>query len=112
MTKTYILLFYLMFSLCVFSQDGFQGKAKKISDEMSSVLTLDKETSEKVYYIQLKRFIDAQKIRKTYQIDKKQMKTELKKIQNRLWGKLNGVLGKEKMKLWGDYKKAKNKQNI
>ena len=72
---------------------------------MTMVLSLDDQTSEKIYHIQLKRFIDAQSIRKTYQNDKQQMRAELRKLQNRLWGKLNAVLGEDKMKSWSAHKK-------
>ena len=102
----YILFFSLTFSLSVYSQDGLTDRAKKISDEMTMVLSLDEETSEKIYHIQLKRFIDAQRIRTTYKGDKPMMKAELRKLQNRLWGKLNAVLGEDKMKSWGAHKKS------
>jgi hypothetical protein len=101
----YILFFSLTFSLSVYSQDGLTDRAKKISDEMTQVLSLDAETSEKIYHIQLKRFIDAQKIRTSFKADKAIMRTELRKLQNRLWGKLNAVLGEDKMKSWSTYKK-------
>ena len=73
---------------------------------MTMVLSLDEETSKKIYHIQLKRFIDVQSIRKVYQAYKKQMNAELKKLQNRLWGKLKGVLGEDKMKSWSVHKKS------
>ena len=107
MTKLYVLFISLTFSLSVFSQDGFQEKAKKITDEMTTVLSLDEVTSEKVYIIQLKRFIDAQKIRKTHKENKELRKAELKKVGNKLWGKLNRLLGKDKMKSWSKYRKNK-----
>jgi len=69
------------------------------------VMSLDDVLSEKVYIIQLKRFIDAQGIRKTYSEDKEQMRLELKKLYNRLWGKLKGVLGDERMELWKEHKR-------
>ena len=106
MRKLYILFFSLTFSLSVYSQDGLIDRAKKISDEMTMVLSLDDQTSEKIYHIQLKRFIDAQSIRKTYQNDKQQMRAELRRLQNRLWGKLNAVLGEDKMKSWSTHKKS------
>ena len=107
MKKEYILIFSLLFSLSVFSQDGLQEKAKKISDEMTMVLSLDEQTSEKIFNIQLKRFLDAQKIRTIHKSNKEQMNMELKKMYDRLWGKLNDVLGKEKMKSWSNYKNSK-----
>ena len=106
MSKLYILFFSLFFSLSVYSQDSFQDRAKKLSNEMTMVLSLDEVTSEKIYHIQLKRFIDAQRIRKDHQGNKRQMKAELKKLQNRLWGRLKGVLGDEKMKSWSMHKKS------
>ena len=102
----YILFLSLTFSLSVYSQDGLIDRAKKISDEMTMVLSLDDVTSEKIYHIQLKRFIDAQRIRTTYKDDKMMMKAELRKLQNRLWCKLNAVLGEDKMKSWGAHKKS------
>ena len=105
MRKLYILFFSLILSLSVYSQDGLQERAKKISNEMTMVLSLDEQTSEKIYHIQLKRFIDAQRIRKVHENDKKQMRAELRKLQDRLWGRLNAVLGEEKMKSWNAHKK-------
>ena len=107
MRKLYILFFSLTFSLSVYSQDGLIDRAKKISDEMTMVLSLDEQTSEKIFNIQLKRFLDAQKIRTIHKSNKEQMNIELKKMYNRLWGKLNDVLGKEKMKSWSNYKNSK-----
>ena len=106
MRKLYILSLLFLFSFSAFSQDGFQERAKKLSDEMTVVLSLDDQTSEKIYHIQLKRFIDAQRIRKVHMNDERQMKAELRKLQDRLWGKLNAVLGNEKMKSWSAHKKS------
>ena len=106
MRKLYILSLLFLFSFSVFSQDGFQERAKKLSDEMTVVLSLDDQTSEKIYHIQLKRFIDAQRIRKVHMNDERQMKAELRKLQDRLWGKLKAVLGDEKMKAWSTHKKS------
>lgn len=106
MGKLYILFFSIFFTFSVYSQNSLQERAKKISDEMTMVLSLDEQTSERVYHIQLKRFIDAQRIRKDHQGNKRQMQAELKKLQNRLWGRLKGVLGDEKMKSWSMHKKS------
>ena len=106
MRKLYILSLLFLFSFSAFSQDGLQERAKKLSDEMTVVLSLDDQTSEKIYHIQLKRFIDAQRIRKVHTNDERQMKAELRKLQDRLWGKLKAVLGDEKMKSWSAHKKS------
>tara|TARA_B100000768_G_scaffold118625_1_gene109746 strand:- start:2405 stop:2740 length:336 start_codon:yes stop_codon:yes gene_type:complete len=110
MNKLFILFFSLTFSLSIFSQEKLQEKAKKISDEMTTVLSLDEETSEKIYYIQLTRFIDAKKIRKIHKGgDKEQMKVELKKMQGKLWHKLKNVVGRDNMKAWNMHKKNTKK---
>jgi membrane-associated HD superfamily phosphohydrolase len=107
MKNLFILFFSLTFSLSIFSQEKLQEKAKKISDEMTTVLSLNEETSEKIYYIQLTRFIDAQKIRKHHKGgDKKQMKAELKKMQGKLWHNLKNLVGRDNMKAWSMHKKA------
>ena len=74
---------------------------------MTTVLSLDEETSEKIYYIQLKRFIDAKKIWKVNKGDKEEMKAELKKMQGKLWHNLKGVVWKDNMKSWRNYKKTR-----
>lgn len=104
MRKLFFLFFAITFSFSVQSQEGLTERAKKIADEMTFVLSLNDETSQKVYHVQLKRFIDAQRIRKTFSNDKRVMRNELRKLQNRLWGKLNVILGEEKMKSWSKYK--------
>ena len=104
MRKLFFLFFAITFSFSVHSQEGLTERAKKIADEMTLVLSLNDETSQKVYHVQLKRFIDAQRIRKTFSNDKRVMRNELRKLQNRLWGKLNVILGEEKMKSWSKYK--------
>ena len=110
MNKSLIIFFTLTFSLSVFSQEKLQEKAKKISDEMTTVLSLDEETSKKIYYIQLARFIDAQKIRKLHKGgDKDQMRAELKKMQGKLWHKLKNEVGRDNMKAWNTHKKNKKK---
>ncbi len=110
MNKLFILFVSLTFSLSIFSQEKLQEKAKKISDEMTTVLSLDEETSKKIYNIQLTRFTDAQKIRKLHKGgDKEQRKAELKKMQGKLWHKLKNVVGKDNMKAWNKHKKAVKK---
>jgi len=104
MRKLFFLFFAITFSFSVQSQEGLTERAKKIADEMTLVLSLNDETSQKVYHVQLKRFIDAQRIRKTFSNDKLIMRNELRKLQNRLWGKLNVILGEEKMKSWSNHK--------
>ena len=61
---------------------------------MSEVLSLNAEETVKVYEIQLKRFNEVNTIRSTYKKDPETKKTELKKVYNRLFGKLKNALDK------------------
>ena len=71
---------------------------------MSEVLSLDDDEKEKVYEIQIKRYHEVAIIRSTYAEDLETKKAELKKVYNRLSGKLKSALGKDKMKEWRTYK--------
>jgi hypothetical protein len=72
---------------------------------MTEVLSLSEEDNAKVYKIQLKRFQDVESIREKHKDDTETRKSELKKVFNKLYGKLSEALGKNKMQQWGDYKR-------
>ena len=98
------LLLLLVLASNVYSQNTSEERASKITDEMSEVMSLDDDEKEKVYEIQLKRFHEVAIIRSTYAEDLETKKAELKKVYNRLSGKLKSALGKDKMKEWRTYK--------
>ena len=99
---TLLLLFVLATN--VYSQNTSEERANEITNEMSEVLSLNADEKAKVYEIQLKRFYEVASIRSTYAEDPETKKTELKNVYNKLYGKLKGNLGKEKMKDWKIYK--------
>ena len=105
MKKISLLLFLMVLATNVYSQNTSEDRAIKITNEMSEVLSLDDDEKEKVYEIQLKRFHEVAIIRSTYAEDLETKKAELKKVYNRLSGKLKSTLGKDKMKDWRTYKK-------
>ena len=105
MKKISLLLFLMVLATNVYSQNTGEERAIKITNEMSEVLSLDDDEKAKVYEIQLKRFHEVAIIRSTYAEDLETKKAELKKVYNRLSGKLKSTLGKDKMKDWRTYKK-------
>lgn len=105
MKKIVAVIALTLFTINGFAQNKSITKATKISNEMTTVLSLNDEEKEKVYTIQLERFTKADKIREAHKDDKEFMKSELKKNINRLWGKLKATLGEERMKAWGTYKR-------
>jgi membrane-associated HD superfamily phosphohydrolase len=106
MKKITVFLFLVLASN-VYSQNTSEERAKEITNEMSEVLSLNAEETAKVYEIQLKRFNEVNTIRSTYKKDPETKKAELKKVYNRLFGKLKNALDKKKMQQWRIYKRNK-----
>ena len=105
MKKINVLLLLMFLATNVYSQNTIEERATKITNEMSEVLSLNAKESAKVYEIQLKRYNEVNTIRSTFAQDPETKKAELKKVYNRLSGKLKSTLGKDKMKDWRTYKK-------
>jgi hypothetical protein len=101
------LLLLLVLASNVYSQNTSEERASKITDEMSEVMSLDEDEKAKVYEIQLKRFHEVATIRSMHAEDPETKKAELKKVYNRLYGKLKSTLGKDKMQEWKIYKQNK-----
>ena len=101
------LLLLLVLASNVYSQNTSEERASKITDEMSEVMSLDEDEKAKIYEIQLKRFHEVATIRSMHAEDPETKKAELKKVYNRLSGKLISTLGKDKMKDWRIYKRNK-----
>ena len=74
---------------------------------MSEVLSFYDYEKAKVYEIQLKRLNEVNTIRSTFAQDPETKKAELKKVYNRLFGKLKNALDKKKMQQWRIYKRNK-----
>jgi hypothetical protein len=99
-----IIFFALSFFTTVIAQSFEESQAEEITDQMALALSLTESEKEKVYQIHLKRFQDVSQIRKQYLDEPEMMNAELKKVFNRLYGKLKGALGEEKMRHWAIYK--------
>ena len=105
MTKNILLFFFIsLFVSTAFAQKNLDKRASKITQKMTKALSLDEEQKLKVYEIQLNRFQEVANIRKAYNNDTKTRKIQLRKVYNRLHGKLTKVLGKEKMQEWANFK--------
>ena len=105
--KKIIVILLLGLATNLYSQNTSEERATKITNEMSEVLSLNPEEKAKVYEIQLKRFNEVNTIRSTYKKDPETKKAELKKVYNRLFGKLKNALDKKKMQQWRIYKRNK-----
>ena len=106
MIKKYILIFALTLSApAVFAQDIAAEEAAEITDEMAQVLSLSEEEKAKVYAIQHSRFQTAMEIRTQYAGDTDAKKATLRKVYDKLHGKLLGAICSDRMKAWGNYKR-------
>ncbi len=104
MKKNILILLLSLFITISFAQEDSVSNALEITKLMTDALSLDEEQKMKVYKIQLNRFQEVASIRKEYNDDTQIRKDELRKVFNRLYGKLTNALGKEKMQQWAEYK--------
>tara|TARA_B100001057_G_scaffold501303_1_gene623641 strand:- start:35806 stop:36132 length:327 start_codon:yes stop_codon:yes gene_type:complete len=97
----------LLFSFLALSQSNAEQQASEMTKEMVLALSLDDVQKEKIYKIQLQRFNQAKLIREQYRDEPQIKNAELKKVYNKLYGKLHAAIGKELMSEWKTYKKNK-----
>ncbi len=104
MFKNLFVVLLIMASSSIIAQSFEENQAQEVTDQMTLALSLTEVEKEKVYKIHLKRFQDLSQIRKQYLDEPKLRNAELKKVFNRLYGKLKAALGEEKMRQWATYK--------
>tara|TARA_B100000925_G_scaffold203228_1_gene154240 strand:+ start:2382 stop:2708 length:327 start_codon:yes stop_codon:yes gene_type:complete len=100
----FFVLFIMAFSSSITAQSFEENQAQEVTDQMTLSLSLTEFEKDKVYKIHLKRFQDVSQIRKQYFDEPELRNAEIKKVFNRLYGKLKAALGEEKMKQWATYK--------
>ena len=102
--KLFLTAILLCFCYVGFSQNTPEQMAKKITSKMAKVLSLDEVQKEEVYVIQLDRFRQAAKIRQNHEAEPQIKKAKLKKVYNKLYGKMKAIIGKERMQKWSELK--------
>tara|TARA_B110000003_G_scaffold275736_1_gene319274 strand:- start:12968 stop:13291 length:324 start_codon:yes stop_codon:yes gene_type:complete len=105
MKKIIFLISLLIFSININAQTDDVKRANDITALMTKALSLNKEDQSKVYQIQLERFQEVTLIRDKYEDNPEIKRAELRKVYNKLYGKLKGNLGEKKMFLWQKYKR-------
>jgi hypothetical protein len=80
-----------------------EQKAKKLSEEITKVLSLNKEESSAVYQIQLDRFKENFAIESEFANDPEGKKEKLKALGNKTYNKMRTILGQERQKKWKEY---------
>jgi len=105
----FLLTFITFFAVVSLSaQPKPEKKAQKFTDEMTEVLSLNKQESKAIYEIQLNRFKEAQRINKEYADDPETKKEKTKELGNKVFNEMKKVLGAERQKQWKAYKDENN----
>lgn len=102
--KHVFVLIVLFVSFSVTAQQNPEKKAQKFTDEMTKVLSLNKEESKAIYEIQLERFKENQAINKEFGDDAEMKKEKLKVLGNKVFNQVKNILGKERQAQWKAYK--------
>lgn len=105
--KTILVLLIFTIGLNVQAQKKQEKKAKKIANEMTKALSLNKKESKAIYEIQLARLKEAARIKKEYKNLPESKKEAFKKNGSKVYNQLKNLLGKERLKQWRAYKKSK-----
>ncbi len=105
MKKLVVFTLLTIISLGAYAQEDPIKRATTLTNTMTKALSLNKEEQTKVYQIQLERFQKVLIIKEQYQDNPETKKAKLKNVYNKLYGKLKGNLGEEKMLLWQNYKR-------
>ena len=89
-------------------------KAKKVTAEMTEVLSLDQITSAKVYEFQQNKVESIKVATKENKDDKEALKAKKKEINSVFKEEMVALIGKDKMKVWSEHMKnnrgGKNKE--
>tara|TARA_B100001093_G_scaffold233261_1_gene223649 strand:+ start:98 stop:430 length:333 start_codon:yes stop_codon:yes gene_type:complete len=103
--KLFLTTILLCFCHLGFSQKTPEQMAKKLTSKMAKVLSLDEVQKKEVYVVQLDRFTQAAEIRQNHEAEPQIKKAKLKKVYNKLYGKMKAIIGKERIQKWSEYKK-------
>tara|TARA_Y100000385_G_scaffold17696_2_gene17813 strand:+ start:1477 stop:1806 length:330 start_codon:yes stop_codon:yes gene_type:complete len=103
--KLFLTAILLCFSYVGFSQNTPEQMAEKLTSEIAKVLSLDEVQKQEVYAVQLDRFTQAAEIRQNHEAEPQIKNAKLKKVYNKLYGKMKAIIGKERMQKWSEFKK-------
>ena len=110
MKKLLTLVCVLFFTLSISAQSKQEKIAKRNTDIATEVLSLNKETSAKVYAIQLVREQKSSDIKKTTTDDKISFKVAIKKLNKSTAQKMTVLLGTERFKKIMTYKREQREK--
>ena len=107
MKKVYILLFGFILTCTVNAQSKAENFAKENTEKLSEILQFSEYENVQVYNILLEKETEFNVLRKKYKDDKYTLKAEIQKLNPIYNRRLKDILGKDRMKKYHDYFKAK-----
>ena len=107
MKKVYLLLFGFLLTCSVNAQSKAEIFAKENTEKLSEILQFTETENVQVYNILVEKETEFNVIRKKYKGDKDAIRAEIEKLNPIYNRRLKDILGKERMKKYHDYFKAK-----
>ena len=109
MKKVYILLLGFIITCSVNAQSKAEVFAKENTEKLSQILEFTETENVQVYNILVEKETEFNVIRKKLKGDKDAIRAEIEKLNPIYNRRLKDILGKERMKKYHDYFKAKYK---
>ena len=109
MKKVYLLLLGFIITCFVNAQSKAENFAKENTEKLSEILQFTETENTQVYNILVEKETEFNVIRKKYKGDKDAIRAEIEKLNPIYNRRLKDILGKERMKKYHDYFKAKYK---
>ena len=109
MKKIHLLLLGLLFTCSVNAQSKAEIFAKENTEKLSEILQFTETENVQVYNILVEKETEFNVIRKKFKGDKDAIRAEIEKLNPIYNRRLKDILGKERMKKYHDYFKAKYK---
>lgn len=109
MKKLYLLLLGFVITGSVNAQSRAENFAKENTEKLSEILQFTETENVQVYNILVEKETEFNVIRKKFKGDKDAIRAEIEKLNPIYNRRLKDILGKERMKKYHDYFKAKYK---
>ena len=106
--KKLVLIALLFVSYASNAQSQMEINAKKVSENMTTVMGLSAEETKEAYELVLKRNMDKKALKEKYGDDGDGFKVEGVKVEQEFNKDMKALVGNEKWKIWADYKKAES----
>ena len=107
MKKVYLLLLGFVLTCSVNAQSKAEVFAKENTEKLSQILEFTETENVQVYNILVEKETEFNALRKKYKGDKDAIRAETEKLNPIYNRRLKDILGKERMKKYHDYFKAK-----